>query len=291
MVESVCELMSSLKRDQINFRDPFVLPIPSEKKYYLFGTVDRGVWGPEERCFRVYVSTDLENFEELDKAFVPPEGFWATMQFWAPEVHFYRGKYYMFASFRSEERLRGTQILVSEKPQGPYLPLSDGPVTPEGWWCLDGTFYVDEDNVPWIIFCHEWVQIEDGAVMAMPLTEDLTAAAGEPVCLFHASEVPWVTAIYPGRYVTDGPFLFVRNGKLQMLWSSFCGNKYALGIAESVSGKVTGPWRHRELPWNGWDGGHGMLFRSFEGKDLLVLHSPNSPSGTERPVFYPVDLD
>lgn len=41
---------------------------------------------------------------------------------------------------------RGTQILRADKPEGPFVPLSDGPVTPADWECLDGTLYVAADG-------------------------------------------------------------------------------------------------------------------------------------------------
>ena len=62
----------------------------------------------------------------------------------------------------------------------PFVPLSDGPVTPADWECLDGTLYVAANGTPYLVFCHEWLQVKDGEMCAMPLTPDLTAAAGEP---------------------------------------------------------------------------------------------------------------
>ena len=122
----------------------------------------------------------------------------------------------MFASFKNGERRRGTAILRAEKPEGPFVPWSEGPgpeerdgrennpparkagagfpVTPPDWECLDGTFYADRQGNPWIVFCHEWVQAGDGEILAMPLTADLKAAVGEPRLLFRASEADWVTA-------------------------------------------------------------------------------------------------
>ena len=49
----------------------------------------------------------------------------------------------MFASFKAAGVCRGTQILVADHPKGPFVPHSDGPVTPRDWECLDGTLYVD----------------------------------------------------------------------------------------------------------------------------------------------------
>ena len=38
------------------------------------------------------------------------QGFWATDNYWAPEVHKFNGKYYIFGSVKSENRRRGTCI-------------------------------------------------------------------------------------------------------------------------------------------------------------------------------------
>ena len=37
--------------------------------------------------------------------------FWGDRDFWAPEVHLYNGKYYLFGSCRSETQLKATHIL------------------------------------------------------------------------------------------------------------------------------------------------------------------------------------
>ena len=140
-----------MRAEDIRLRDPFILPY--EGKYYLFGTAGHG--------FNVWTSTDLTEFEGPFPAFRPAEGFWGTTDFWAPEVHFYKGAFYMFASFIGEGYNRGTAILRSEKPEGPYLPWSDGAVTPKEWMCLDGTLVI-ENGRPYMVFSHEWVQVGDG---------------------------------------------------------------------------------------------------------------------------------
>jgi hypothetical protein len=73
-----------------------------------------------------------------------------------------------------------------------------------------------------------------------------------------------------------------------MLWSSFGANGgYAMGIARSVSGDVDGPWAHEPEPLSAEDGGHGMLFRTFDGHLLLTFHQPND-TPNERAIFHQV---
>ena len=276
-----------MKLSDIHLRDPFVLPLPDEQRYYLYGTMGAFTWTDSALGIDGYTSTDLQNWDGPFPAFRPQKDFWADRNFWAPEVHIYRGRYYLFASFKAEEVCRGTQILVADVPQGPFHPISAGPVTPDTWECLDGTLFVDDEQ-PWMVFCHEWVQVGDGQICALPLSKDLTEAVGHPRILFRASEAPWALEIdSKGRkgYVTDGPWMHrLPNGCLLMLWSSFSTSGYTIGVARSTSGTILGPWQQDPVPLYASNGGHCMVFRDFNGQLWLSLHQPNQ-SPDERSHF------
>ncbi len=271
-----------MKFEDINIRDPFVLV--ADGKYYMYGTRGHEAWTDKSTGLDVYISNDLENWSEPIEVFTPPENFWAHKNFWAPEVHFYKGSYYMFVSFIGKERNRGTQILKAEKPEGPFLVHSDGPITPEEWVCLDGTFLVDNGK-PYMIFCHEWVQVKDGEVWAVELTDDLKGAKGEPIYLFKASEPVWVDKTRE-TFVTDGPFAYrTKNGRLMLIWSSFYNGEYCQAMIYSDNSHVDGKWTHDERLLFEKDGGHGMIFRTKENELKLILHSPNERL-LERPVLF-----
>ncbi len=263
--------------DRIRVRDPFVLVERDEQRYWLYGTTDPDPWHGPGVGFDAWWSRDLENWHGPIAVFRPPPGFWGECNFWAPEIHLHRGRLVMFASFRSAREGRGVQTLVADHPSGPFLPLSTGPVTPPGWACLDGTLHMAADGAPWMVFCHEWLQIDDGRICAMPMTPTLDGAAGDPVELFRASTAPWVRPVQDQHhFVTDGPFLHrTPGGDLLMLWSSFSRRGYAIGLARSASGELRGPWHHEPQPlWRG-DGGHAMLFRDFDQRLVLAFHAPN----------------
>lgn len=280
-----------LKTTDINFRDPFVLPIAAENQYYLYGTTGTETWTDSATGLDYYTSADLENWEGPFPAFRPAPDFWSDRNFWAPEVHAYRGRYYMFATFKAEGVRRGTQILAADSPRGPFQPISDAPATPRDWECLDGTLYVDADEQPWMVFCHEWVQVGDGEICAIRLSDDLTQPIGEPQVLFRASEAPWSQELNSkGRrgYVTDGPSMYrLTSGELIMLWSSFSTGGYTVGVARSTGGDIAGPWEQIPEPLYAGDGGHCMVFRDFNDQLWLALHRPNS-TPDERPHFIPL---
>ena len=122
------------------------------------------------------------------------------------------------------------------------------------------------------------MQVNDGQICAVRLKEDLSEIIDTPVILFRASEGTWVGKNGEGALVTDGPFLHrCENGDLIMLWSSFTkGGAYAVSYAKSISGDILGPWLQKDEPLYSFDGGHGMLFKSFGGELILSIHGPNN---------------
>lgn len=136
-----------MKNNDINIRDPFVLY--ENGKYYMCGTRANN-FGKKTGGFDVYVSENLENWSEPIECFNSEEHNLNYQVNWAPEVHKYKDAYYMFATFTRESNgLRGTFILKADSPLGPFVPHSNGAVTPEDWECLDGTLYLTREGKPY----------------------------------------------------------------------------------------------------------------------------------------------
>jgi beta-xylosidase len=289
----------TIKTADLRMRDPFILE-PSPDSFVLIGTTDENLWAGPATGFDCYTSTDLENWEGPIPAFRPPSDFWSDTQFWAPEVHAYGGRYFLFATFASTAEgagPRGVAVLVSDNATGPFVPWSNGPLTPRDVPCLDGTLFVDERSQPWLVYSRgaEGVPggapgISDGEMWALRLSSDLRSSEGAPVLLFTASNAPWSKPLrFPDGVerpealnlgedplFTDGPFLFCTHERdLLMLWSSFGEEGYAMGIARSESGDVRGPWTQDEQPLWARNGGHGMIVTTTRGETKLVFHCPN----------------
>ncbi len=271
-----------MKLSDVWVRDPFILPY--QGAYYLYRRLHHE---QEHESFLCYKSYNLIEWDAPVCCFTPPADFWADVDFWAPEVHFHEGAFYMFATFYKEGRNRATQILKADRPEGPFFVWSD-PITPKDWMCLDGTLYVEE-NTPYIVFCHEWLQVTDGEICMQELSKDLKTAVGEPKVLFRASRSPHTKRVKVAGitqlegYITDGPFLKkTAHGKLLMIWSSYGENGYIEAVAVSESGSIHGEWKHCERLLSDKNSGHGMLFTAFDGTEYFVMHAPNEPYGAER---------
>ena len=272
-------------RAEFRIRDPFVLA--ENGVYYLY---ESKPWDGGRGVF-VRTSVDLEHWTEKRQAMRVADDV-PVRKVWAPEVHKYKGTYYLFVTLTLEKgaypiaRLvdgreefiepRGTWVYKADKPTGPFEPVKKGPVPPQDWMTLDGTLYV-EDGVPYMVFCHEWCQTKDGRMCYAPLAPDFASFTAAPTTLFSASEA------MPGAgSITDGPFLYrsPKGGALYMIWSNTVRRNdgkdpdYCVFVRTSKNGRIAGPWSKDSLLFRE-NGGHGMMFKAFDGRLMLTLHQPN----------------
>jgi beta-xylosidase len=286
--------------DSIRLSDPFILADKKTNWYYMTGTGGM-----------VWKSKDLKLWEGPFKVVQTDPQSWMGPKpmIWAAEIHEYKGKYYYFATFTNRDvkidtvkgnviERRACHILVSDKPDGPFKPMKGPTYLPADKPTLDGTLWIDRDGKPYLVYCYEWLQNWDGTIEKIKLKPDLSGTVGEPTLLFKASESPWSRGKdESGRdtpnKVTDGPYLFrTSTGRLGMIWTSWVYNVYTQGVAYSKSGTLDGPWIHEQEPITPPDYGHGMLFKTFEGKLLMSVHSHKEIKGyyLRRPTLFEVEL-
>lgn len=282
-----------MRLDDIVIRDPYVLADAHAGKYYMYAS------SPLPLCkgFCAYISEDLQNWQAPQSVFVADKTFWAQDDFWAPEVHYYCGKYYMFATFGMREVGRTSQILVSDSPMGPFV-VHSGALAPEDWFALDATLYI-KNGEPYAIFSHEWVQIADGEMCYVKLKEDLSGTIDTPNTMFKASNSGW--AKVPGWskdkdvYITDAPYVYSIDGVEFMLWSSWSDSidaAYSVGVVYPCDGDLFGgKYRHRLLNLPHKDAGHAMMFKDFDGNNRIAYHKNNSQAGGERAVIAYAKID
>ena len=292
----------SVPLDSIRLSDPFVLADSATMTYYMTGTGGM-----------MWKSKDLKLWNGPYKVAEPDTTSWMGRRpmIWAAELHKYNGKYYYFATFTNQEvfidtvkgnkiERRASHILVSDKADGPYRPVGKENYLPADKPTLDGTFWIDRDGKPYMVYCWEWLQNLDGTIDKIELKPDLSGSIGEGKTLFKASDSPWSREkdengnIKPNK-VTDGPFLFkTSTGRLVMLWTSWIYDVYTQGVAYSESGTLNGPWLQEPEPITPPNYGHGMIFKTFDGKLLLSCHSHkiDEKGHTIRiPKFFEVSLE
>ncbi|MEU5872342.1 glycoside hydrolase family 43 protein [Glycomyces sp. NPDC047369] len=300
-----------LRLPDMPLHDPYVVADADTGLYHLF-TSNLDSSGTPGVGTMAYRSRNLRDWAEPVPVFLvaDEEAPWARHGAWAPEVHRWNGRWYLFTTLHNADAplpipqpgeygtpfpvanyRRSTIVAVADALTGPYRMLHPGEtVLPAELMTLDGTLYTDDAGTPWMVYANEWLQRIDGTIEAFPLTEALDAVAGDPVVLFRGSDASWLTRELPAGvphqiapYVTDGPQLHrAPGGALVCLWSTYEKNRLTAGgidgdyvqtWAVSPSGRLEGPWEQRE-PLVRADSGHGMLFTAFDGTLMLVLHRP-----------------
>jgi beta-xylosidase len=269
--------------------DPWIVTDAKAGLYRLYTSNIEAMSGAPGLGTMMYTSPDLKTWSLAQAVFVAPTDRWFKDGAWAPEVHAWRGRWWLFTTFHDEASplpvkgqrkpyRRGTVVAVADRPEGPFKLVRDGePVAPKDRMTLDGTLHVDAAGKPWFVYAHEWLQATDGTIEALPLTDDL-AAKGPSLGLFKASDAPWAKGQKQPAgdtvFVTDGPELFrTKTGVLLMLWSSYDAKGYVQAQARSKSGTIAGPWEQLE-PLVRYDSGHGMLFKRFDGQLMMIVHRP-----------------
>jgi beta-xylosidase len=284
--------------DSIELSDPCITADESTGLYYMTGTS-----GLQWR------SPDLKKWSGPYVVAQPDTTSWmgSHPDIWAAEIHKYNGKYYYFATFTNHKKIigeyrgialerRACHVLVSDRAEGPYVPQGDSIYLPANKLTLDGTFWVDTDGKPYMVFCGEWLQNWNGTIEKIRLKDDLSGTVGESEVLFRAFDSPWSREVVDGdtiaNKVTDGPWLFrTKTGRLGMLWTSWVYNVYTQGVAYSESGTLDGPWVQETEPITPPNYGHGMLFRDFEGRLLMSVHSHQEINGRYHRVPHLFEID
>lgn len=280
-------LRTNVPLDSILLSDPFIMADTKTQMYYMTGTGGM-----------LWKSKDLKLWDGPYRVVKVDPNSWMgpAPMIWAAEIHPYKGRYYYFATFTNravkidtvEGRVidrRACHVLVSNNPDGPFEPMKDSVYLPPDKPTLDATLWIDKDGKPYMVYCYEWLQNLNGTVEKIALKPDLSGTIGNGKLLFRASDSPWsrekdANGNDKPNKVTDGPYLFrTTSGRLGMIWTSWVFDVYTQGVAYSQSGTLDGPWIQEKEPITPPNYGHGMLFTTFDNKQLMTIHSHKNMNG------------
>jgi beta-xylosidase len=159
-------IRENIPLDSIRLSDPFILADKNTAMYYMTGTGGM-----------LWKSRDLKKWTGPFRVAKPDTASWMgrNPMIWAAELHYYQGRYYYFATFTNRDikidtvrgnviERRACHVLVSDKPDGPYMPMADPTYLPASKPTLDGTLWVDKDGKPYMVYCYESLQNWNGTI-------------------------------------------------------------------------------------------------------------------------------
>jgi GH43 family beta-xylosidase len=181
--------------------------------------------------YDVYSSKDLANWKYEGQSLPNPgwEGEYAN--FWAPDVEYINGTFYMAVSFGED----GLGIATSKSPLGPFVCQGDAPLLKK---TIDGHIFVD-DNGKVYLYYTSW-QNRNGAgrtygIYGVEMSSDLVNPKWETEKLIFKPTQPWENTQNRGG-VVEAPFMLKHNGIYYLVYSgSHFEADYAVGFATSSS--------------------------------------------------------
>ncbi|RHR38645.1 hypothetical protein DWX23_13675 [Parabacteroides sp. AF18-52] len=264
----------------LSVADPFVYKFDS--LYYLTGTTSL----PEGMGFAYYTSTDLITWEYKGLLYRKPENHIGSHAFWAPEVEYYKGKFYMTYSCYVEERgLMLTCLASSEKPDGPFVDLYT-PWFDLGYSAIDADIFVDDDGTPYVYYSKNRIQetLAVGELYAARLATDLSGLDGNPVFISGASQ-SWEKVNWDKNRCNEGAYVFKRNGIYYMTYSANDTGYGHYGIGVSRSKSPLGPWTKSinnpllatDLSKGISSPGHNSIVEAPDGRFCMIYHRHADP--------------
>ena len=231
--------------------------------------------------------------------FLPPKTGPFSKELWAPEIHYLKGKWYIYFAADSGSndghRLWVLENKSADPMEGEFI-MKAKIITPEDKWSIDGSVY--EHKGQQYLIWSGWNGDTNGqqniyiAAMSNPWT-----VTGKRIKI-SSPELDWEVhgdinnnKDVPHVSVNEGPEILRHNNKLFLIYSaSGCWTDYyALGMLTiSVDSDLldAGAWKKSALPVfkqskanKVFAPGHNSFFKSGDGKEDYILYHANSGAG------------
>ena len=247
--------------------DPFILLY--DGVYYAYGT------GAEEGI-EVMTSDDLKLWKRAanneNRLALHKNDSYGEKWFWAPEVYFVNGKFYMYYS--AEEHMC---VAVSDSPLGPFKQTEKKPML-EGEKTIDNSLFIDDDGTPYLFFD----RFNDGLnIWVAELEPDLMTIKTETLhpCIHVSQE--W-EEVWPR--VNEGAFVVKHDGVYYMTYSANSYESQFYGIGCATATNIMGEWKKYsdnpllQKPGDLVGVGHSSMFTDKDGNLKIVFHAHRDTS-------------
>ena len=264
-----------------SFPDPFVLKFRGE--YYAYCTD----FAPDGKVFNILHSRDLVNWRETGGAMNPLTD--NQPFYWAPEVFFHNGKFYLYYSV-GNETLMEIRVAVSEKPDGGFVDSGHKLTTEE--FAIDAHVFEDEGGERYLFYATDFLahtHVGTGTVVDKML--DFYTLEGNPRAVTRA-KYDW--QIYdPNRtekggvrwHTVEGATVLKRKGVYYEMFSGGNWQNTTYGVSFAAANDINQPeeWQQfsdgekvypilQTIPDLVIGPGHNSVVRGVNNRELYCVY-------------------
>ncbi len=273
------------------FADPFVLR--HDGAYHAFGT------GPGQvgRVFPTLRSDDFAQWEANGAALVPPEGF-ENGDFWAPEVAYRDGTFYLYYSVGVGHASHQLRVATSDRPEGPYRDAGHPVLDPAtASFAIDAHPFQDGEGRWHLYYARDLI---DGdrpgtSLVVTPLDDPfrvspefhVVARANHDWQVYErARPMPQYGDTLFEWHTLEGPFAVRHDGRLYLLYSGGNFQNDSYGVDYLIADDVYGPYEDTN------DGTAARVLSTVPGRVIGPGHNSvtKAPDGTDTVVYHAWDL-
>lgn len=204
-----------------------------DNRYWIYPTYSAPY---EEQVFLdAFSSSDLVNWTKHSRIVDTAAIKWIKRAMWAPAVVQKDNQYFLFFAgndIKNDEQLGGIGVAVADRPEGPYRDHLGKPLVDKfynGAQPIDQFVFRDKDG-SYYMYYGGWRHCN-----VAKLNADFTGFEPLPTGELFKEVTP--------ESYTEGPFMFIRNGKYYFMWSegNWTGPDYA--VAYAIADNPFGPFK------------------------------------------------
>ncbi len=239
-----------------------------DNQYWIYPTYS--VPYEKQLFFDAFSSSDLIQWKKHPKVLDVKNVKWVKRALWAPAIVKKDNRYFLFFGgndIQSDNEYGGIGVAVADKPQGPFKDYLGKPLIDKfynGAQPIDQFVFQDKDG-SYYIYYGGWRHCN-----VAKLNADFTGFEPLPGGGIFREVTP--------KDYTEGPFMFVRNGKYYFMWSEGAWTGHDYRVAYAISDNPFGPFNKigtviKTNPEMATGAGHHSVIHDPQtGKYYFVYH-------------------
>ena len=236
-------------------------------EYWIFPTYSDKY---EKQIFMdAFSSTDLVNWTKHERIIDNKAVKWVWRAMWAPAIVKKDNKYFLFFGgndIQNDNEYGGIGVSVADRPEGPYQDYLGRPLIDKIYnraQPIDQFVFQDKDG-SYYMYYGGW-----GRCNVVKLKDDFTG-------LLPFEDGTYYREVTPENY-TEGPFMFIRDGKYYFMWSEGGWGGPDYSVAYAIGDNPFGPFKRigkilQQDPEIGTGAGHHSVIHEPKSDKYYIIY-------------------